>query len=354
MNDTILKNKISPRFKFQIWHLFYLVAFYAAGFAWFPGTVVFTTLYLVIAFVAEGQSTRRQAFMVWVWSSLIFLFGFCCLFAPMSRNVRGAAIRSSCANNIRQMMIAMLNYESAHGVFPEASMLDANGKPAHSWRVLLLPFMEENNLYQQYRFDEPWDGPNNRKLAKLMPEPYRCPGHRHGFKTHYKLVCGKGTAFIDGVALNLNKVPDGLSNTAAIVEVPGDPVDWMKPEDITLEEAVKLFSEQKLEDIAHGSQGGFVDSYTGSNIGMLDGSIQYLGVECDADELRRLFGLDNGVPDFDRLDSGTIRHKKYDAIIAFWVYILLIVAPLLRIALKNYDRLPPADQALPEKAHGVQ
>ena len=69
----------------------------------------------------------------------------------------------------------MLNYESANGRFPPAYVADEKGRPMHSWRVLILPYLGEEELYKQYNMKDPWDSPHNRALASRMPKVYRCP-----------------------------------------------------------------------------------------------------------------------------------------------------------------------------------
>jgi hypothetical protein len=83
--------------------------------------------------------------------------------------------RSACVVNLKQIALALHNYHDTYGTFPPAYVADENGRPMHSWRVLILPFLESSDVYSKYRFDEPWDGPHNRLLADRMPYAYRCP-----------------------------------------------------------------------------------------------------------------------------------------------------------------------------------
>jgi hypothetical protein len=100
----------------------------------------------------------------------------------------------------------MHNFHDTHKQFPPAAIFGPDGKPWHSWRVLLLPYLEQIALYDQYRFDEPWDGPNNKKLLAAMPPVYRDPlyGEDQGHFPHYAVVTGpetmavRGTVSLDG------------------------------------------------------------------------------------------------------------------------------------------------------------
>ena len=91
----------------------------------------------------------------------------CLIFLVDTRS--GGRYRSQCKLNLKQIAIALHNYHETHGSFPPAVTYDANGRPAHSWRVLILPFLENADLYKQYRFDEPWYfGVNHHMALALM------------------------------------------------------------------------------------------------------------------------------------------------------------------------------------------
>ncbi len=130
---------------------------------------------------------------------------------------------------MKQFGLALHNYHDKFGCFPPAYVADATGRPMHSWRVLILPFMEEAALYQQYRFDEPWDGPNNSKLANRIPEVYRCPTYERShdrlklsaphlaLMTNYVAVVGVGTAFDGSASVGVRDIEDGTSNTVLVI-----------------------------------------------------------------------------------------------------------------------------------------
>ena len=133
-------------------------------------------------------------------------------------------------------MLAILNYESAYGYLPNYANFDANDKPLLSWRIHILPFIGEQELYDKFRLDEPWDSPHNKALISQMPVVYLDPSSplplEQG-RTHYLGVSGKGTLFDRGEnKLGLHQITDGLSNTIAILQVnDARAVTWTKPED---------------------------------------------------------------------------------------------------------------------------
>ena len=95
-------------------------------------------------------------------------------------------------NNLKQIALALLNYEAAHKTLPAQAKYDADGKPLLSWRVGILPYIEEQQLYQQFHLDEPWDSPNNIKLLDQMPAVFKHPKMNKPGTTVYQGVVGKG------------------------------------------------------------------------------------------------------------------------------------------------------------------
>ncbi len=148
-------------------------------------------------------------------------------------NCRRPSSRTACHNNLRLLALAMLYYHDDHGSFPPACVYDENGRPAHSWRVLLLPYLEEQALYDAYSFDEPWDGPNNRKLADKMPDFFRCTRSKRAGKdrTHYVVLRGEGSVFPTKGSTTLKQIRDGISDTILVVELPRGDTPWMAPRD---------------------------------------------------------------------------------------------------------------------------
>ena len=80
-----------------------------------------------------------------------------------------------CQNNLRNIGLAMVNYSSSHNVFPLAGTVSPDGKPLLSWRVLMLPYLDQQPLYEEFKLDEPWDSPNNKPLLARMPGVFKCP-----------------------------------------------------------------------------------------------------------------------------------------------------------------------------------
>lgn len=180
--------------------------------------------------------------------------------------LRDAALAAQSRNNLKQIAIALHNFHDVHGKFPgstnrrEGSHPRAQGEvQPFSWRVAIPPFIGQNQLFEDYRFDQPWDDPDNIKLLERMPEIYRSPlatperaetpaGH-----THYQGLVGPRTALGDADGQRMRTFTDGTSNTVLIVESLAA-VPWTKPEDIPFESLddarrVKPFPDQPLQFI---------------------------------------------------------------------------------------------------------
>jgi hypothetical protein len=155
------------------------------------------------------------------------------LLLPAVNAVREAARRNECSNQMRQIALAMQSYEIQYRCFPPAYIADENGKPMHSWRVLLLPYLDEQLLYEQYDFSQPWDSPGNLAVAEQVPFVYRCPSTDFAApnETNYMVVSGPGMAFEGSRALSQEDFLDGISRTILVVESTGH-VTWTEPTDL--------------------------------------------------------------------------------------------------------------------------
>jgi len=159
------------------------------------------------------------------------------LLLPAVQAAREAARRVACTNNMKQIGLAMYSYEQKYGCFPPAFIPDKDGKPLHSWRVLVLPYLGQQALYAQYRFDEPWDGPHNRTLASQMPSVYACPTDMPpgGSVTSYAMLVGPHAISTGPKGRSSSEIKDGLSNTIMVAEAADAGINWMEPRDLNTE-----------------------------------------------------------------------------------------------------------------------
>ncbi|MHC4399895.1 MAG: DUF1559 family PulG-like putative transporter [Planctomycetota bacterium] len=189
---------------------------------------------------AASMEQRPLANMFLEIVCVIWGVGFLWILRPVYGHAGPAAREARCSSNLKEIALALHTYHEAYGSLPPAYVPDASGKPMHSWRVLILPYVEEMGLYQQYNFNEPWNGPNNRKLAGQIPYVYRCPsiGPQAGSPTNYMAVVGPRTAWPGAVPTRIRDFRDDTLETIMVVEVNNPNVNWMEPVDLSWDEAV--------------------------------------------------------------------------------------------------------------------
>jgi uncharacterized protein (TIGR03067 family)/prepilin-type processing-associated H-X9-DG protein len=207
----------------------------------------------------------------------------------------GDAGRRQGSNNVRQMALAFHNYHDTYKHLPLHAIYSKDGKtPLLSWRVAILPFIEQNALYQQFKLDEPWDSEHNKKLIAMMPRIYMPMGQgaknaKEG-QTYYVVFTGTGTPFDGNKKIKLGDFKDGTSNTGMIWEAK-DPVTWTKPDDLVLPK-----EGDKLPEL-----GGMYQ--TGMHMALADGSIRWVRKDIPPKVLRALVTHSGGEAiDFGQLD----------------------------------------------------
>ena len=257
--------------------------------------------------VAYGAIGRNK----WFFAGLpgVFIFGLG-LLLPSLGTPRTVARRSQCQSHLKVIALALHSYHDVHGSFPPAYIPDATGKPMHSWRVLILPYLERKDLYDRYNFSEPWDGPNNRKLAAEMPREFACPCQPRPangplVETNYLAIVGPNTAWPDGKAVHLSQVSDGTSNTLLVVEVHDSGISWLEPRDLHISQMATAINPPRGQGISsrHGSHN---DKGPGSCAMAIfcDGHTEVLHNDLPPDLLRAMLTARGG--------EDVSRHKYWD------------------------------------------
>jgi hypothetical protein len=165
-----------------------------------------------------------------------FMVGFlmACVFGEDIYQIKTNARRMIIANDLRLIALAMHSYHEKHGRLPPAVVRSVDGAPLYSWRVLLLPYLEQEALYAQFHLDEPWDSPHNLPLLNRIPRVYRpeFSATPDPSMTFYQVFVGPGSAFEGDKGLQVpDDFPDGANKTILVVEA-RTAVPWTKPEDI--------------------------------------------------------------------------------------------------------------------------
>jgi RNA polymerase sigma factor (sigma-70 family) len=149
-----------------------------------------------------------------------------------------AADRQRSLNNLKQLALAMHYYHDAYGTLPPAALYSKDGKALLSWRVLVLPYVEEEKLFKEFKLEEPWDSEHNTKLLAKIPKvfaPVRGK-EKDGPGTYYQVFTGTGAAFEGKRGTRIADFLDGTSNTILIAEA-AETVPWTKPADLPFDPA---------------------------------------------------------------------------------------------------------------------
>lgn len=206
------------------------------------------------------------------------------LLTPPVEAARAAAQRAQSMNNLKQLALAVHIYHDTHKAFPPAHTAK-DGKPLLSWRVHLLPYLEEQDLYDQFKLDEPWDSEHNKKLIVKMPKVFTNPSlSLDPGMTAYLAPTGKEMAFHADRKTAIFDITDGTSNTIMIVEANADrAVTWTAPDDLPID------LEKPLSGLGTTFEGGFLAAFC-------DGSVRFISEKVDPKTLSLLFQMADGKP----------------------------------------------------------
>jgi Protein of unknown function (DUF1559) len=184
--------------------------------------------------------------------------------------------------------LAVANYHETYDCFPPAYVADRDGKPMHSWRVLILPYLEQRDLYRAYNFDEPWNGPNNRKLASRIGNIYLRSGLESDLiqTTSFVAVVGPRTMWPGSKPKSRQDLGDRTHETLMVVEVPDGQILWMEPRDLE-------FDSMSFR-INDGSGRGLGSRLGGARVVSADGTVRTLPDDFDANKLRAMLRVNGG------------------------------------------------------------
>ncbi len=209
--------------------------------------------------LAEGSVLRKPSRARYGCSAVGCVLVLCSVFG-IWRGIdlaRKEAIRSRSHSPLNQLQLAFHCYHDVHGCFPPAYLVDDDGTPMHSWRVLILPHIEEEELYRVYDFEEPWNGPNNIRLADRMPTIYHCPSEPESdSRTNYAVIVGEDTAFPFGKSTSYEDVEDGLGNTILLAEIADSDIVWLEPRDLAADQMSFRVNDDELPSISSSRRRG--------------------------------------------------------------------------------------------------
>lgn len=275
-----------------LWFMVACAVVLALGIYWGPLGIALCYAVTCIGALVWGGKKRSSNWTFAGFGMLVVgLLGLC--LAPAMFHSMTPSRGAQCHLRLRQITIALQNYHDVYGTFPPAYVADASGKPMHSWRVLILPFLEQQALYDAYRFDEPWDGPHNRQLHSRVVRMYCCPAcspNQPRGETNYLAVVGPQTIWPESKGTKLADVADGMSNTLLVVEAHGSGIHWMEPRDLHVVQMPAAISAPQGMGISgpHGRSGAE------ANVALVDGSTERLNRDTSGETLRGLLTIAGG------------------------------------------------------------
>ena len=205
------------------------------------------------------------------------------LLLPAVQAAREAARRASCSNNLKHIGLALHGYSDQFDSLPPVIVADKDGKPMHSWRGMISPFLGAPG----YDFDEPWNSPKNSAYARQTPPPLVCPSDpsEREAQTSYVAVVGPGFVFDPNRTVKPGAITDGVGKTIVAVELMDSGIGWTEPRDITFNELMNLIQQRKVSAPSNGFQ-----------VLMADGSVRFLRYDIDPTVLRALFTIGGHEP----------------------------------------------------------
>ena len=215
------------------------------------------------------------------------------LLLPNVRTARSAAERMQCANNLKQIALALHSYEEEFGSLPPAYTVDTNGRPLHSWRTLILPFLGEEGLYNSIDLSKPWDDPANAEALNSGPTVLCCPssGLQSRLTTYLAVIAPDG-CFLGSEPRQLAQITGTRSQMLMLIEAPTEnAVNWMAPRDTDAQLVLTFGSENRLNHVG-GTTAVFADGSTRFLLAEMSKEarremMSSLGIHSESDEAER-------------------------------------------------------------------
>jgi hypothetical protein len=217
-----------------------------------------------------------------------------------------AAHTRECGNNLKHIGLSFHVYHDAHDKMPQLHTVDKDGKPLHSWRVAVLPYLEQTALYEKIRKDEPWDSEFNKQFHSQCPTVFQCPqmsaknpAIKQNGLTTYSVIVGKNAYPEGGKEYTFHMITDGMSNTWAVVERQ-TPVCWMDPtQEITQEEAMKGINKSEKGIAAVHPSGG----KRATHATFFDGSVKSFAENLSLESLKTMITRNGGEATSEKYDD---------------------------------------------------
>ena len=343
--------------KFRVADIAYPFALFATSVGAFGfGGGLLASLMVALFWLAAFKQPRTTIIEWLVIAGIIVvLLG---LLLPAFGEARIYSRVAACHYHMKQLAIALHSRVTKDGGLPQAIVKDEAGNPVHSWRISILPFMEEQLTFDKYDWSQPWNSPKNAAVLNASIEVFVCPGDPpmqwNAPQTNYFAIVGSQTAWPEERGLALSEITDDSSSTILVLEVAGWEVPWGEPRDLTYDEAFNILIHNPEPSARfagtpasgpvypvvhshHGDVGYFYkkkESSRGVHAAFADGRVRFLPVPLPDDMAKALLTAKAGDEvdwdEFERLTAPQLDYAKIYATIAFAIVALWPARRLLR------------------------
>ena len=341
---------LRPPFQFNLRTLLPLFVVLGSSLAVFGawGIVVLVSVVALATYLHHIKSFWSLASLALALVCLMCLLSS--LLEPAVKYAREAGRRASCLNKLKFIGLTLHRYHEAKGCFPPAYSTDNNGKPMHSWRLLIQRYVEGGSGVEwMCDFREPWNGPKNTILSTIRLNEYVCPSDISACapaaaETDYFAVVGPNAAWLGDKPRKLADFGKAASHTIMLVEAANSGVPWAEPRDFSVD--TLGVADGKSPAIILGSDHGrredflfIYDHMPVINVAMADGSVRTLPIGGRSpEELRRIFQIGGYTEEEMNRDYDERRRLNWPNIAALAVW-LLSVGVLLTRAVRSRKRL---------------
>lgn len=311
------------------------------------GLLVAGSILVITKIIRSSKSMLRTTFL---GGFLLFLmpafFSWAIIKAPEARE---AARESCCLGRIFQLNFALRNYEFTNGSIPSSTLVLRDDKPRYSWRVEILPFVEQLKLYSQYNFNEPWDGPHNSRLSKMPLFWLRCPSDPitgSTCETNYVAVTGPNTVWPEKGEISSKDIPDGAENTIRLIEMHDSGINWLEPRDFSLAQWTPENKEKILAKIAPHRRrpAWYYKEQQFGNVAFADGHYASLSKEVLAEYLPVLCSRNGGEEvDLEKLTAPELDWSRLCSLFGLAVSTLVLIYRPRRGRRGTTEKMDPAE-----------
>jgi prepilin-type processing-associated H-X9-DG protein len=279
---------------------------------------------------------------------VVTMIGLPLLAIPAVYASREATRQSQCMSQLKELALSILNFESAKGRLPMAHWRSASGNSTHSWRMLVLPYLEVASPWTRYRFDEAWDSDHNRHhVTNVTGGRFGCPLSAREFgrqTTNYFAVVDEQTVWPPQQGGLISDIHDGMATTVLLIEIPDKHTPWAKPDDLTLDQALAYLTTKPIDiNAGHAlGEGYFYKRTPAVNLAFADGHVQRVRLPLSHETAKGLLTAHGFEPiDLGRLEQPVDRELDYAKCYALAAYVALALWPL-RSARRKASQVAPS------------